>query len=163
MNLSPQKIEALTVEDINAYPVWHYVNDDQIGETAVQPVQHLPVNNLDGKVVGTRVKISNGDILWALIGNMDVYNRELNEHFLTISIARDGKWFAMARYHDPDYDKRGPAALANFLDLRMEQVFPISYDLRQYVKGNPDVLAGEIPKEPKKKLTGDQLIAMALH
>lgn len=162
MNISPKKVEALTVKDIDTHPVWRYLNDNQIGETAVQPVLHLPVNNLDGKVVGTRVKLSNREILWAFIGNMSVSSQELNEHFLTITILRDGERFAMARYHDPDYEKRGPKAMANFLGLQVDQVFPISYDLRQYVKGNPDVLVGEIRKEPRKKLTGDQLIAMVL-
>jgi len=162
MNVRPIKIEALRVEDIEVTPVWEYVNDDQLGETAVLPVKDLPVDNLAGKVIGTKIKMANGDSLWALVGNVDERNQALNEQFLTISVERDGHWFPLARYHDSDYKKRGPLALAEFLGLNLEQVFPISYDLRQYVSGEPSILASEILKEPRTKLTGDQLIAMAL-
>jgi hypothetical protein len=162
MNFVPMKIEALRVEDFEVYPVWEYVNDDQLGETAVLPVEGLPVDSLAGKVIGTKLRMANGDWLWALVGNVDERNQALNEQFLTISVEREGHWFPLARYHDSDYNKRGPLALAEFLSLNLEQVFPISYDLRPYVRGEPSILASEIPKEPSTKLTGDQLIAMAL-
>jgi hypothetical protein len=68
----------------------------------------------------------------------------------------------MARYHDFDCDQRGPAALANFLGLKIEQVFPILYDVSDCCLGDPSVISGGIPKEPKKKLSRAELMALAM-
>ncbi len=162
MNVKPKKIESLTVEDLKVFPVWQYVNDDKQGETIVLPVKRLPVDNFNGMVIGTQIRTANRSVFWALIGNVDVRNPELNEHFLTISIERNGQWFTLARYHDIDYDKRGPTALANFMRLDVGQVFPMYYDLRKYAKGTPSILAGKILETPRTKLTDDQIIALAI-
>jgi hypothetical protein len=37
----------------------------------------------------------------------------------------------MARYHDIDSDTRGPDALAAFLKMKKEEIFPITWDIRQ--------------------------------
>ena len=46
-----------------------------------------------------------------LIGNIDVKNPRLTEHFLTLSIEQGGKWFALTRYHVYDCSDQGPEAL----------------------------------------------------
>ena len=38
----------------------------------------------------------------------------MTEHFLTLSIERNGHWFMLARYHDPDYDESGLRRWRNF-------------------------------------------------
>jgi hypothetical protein len=40
-NIKPA--ESLTVADFQAHPVWEFLNDDEIGETMMQPVETLPV------------------------------------------------------------------------------------------------------------------------
>jgi len=157
-----KQIETLTVKDLEAHPVWEYVNDDQLGETSVRPLKQIPVRNLTGKEVGTQVRLANGNTVWALIGNVDDNNARMNEHFLTISLERHGKWFFLSRYFDVDYSENGPEALARFLGLDVDEVFPISYDITRYADGNRASLVGSILKEPREKLTRAQLIALAV-
>jgi hypothetical protein len=128
-NLKP--VESLTVPDLEANPVWQYANSDGVGETIVRPVKKIPVKNLTGKVVGAQVRFANGSQAWALIGNVDVANPRFTEHFLTLSIKHGGRWFALARYHDHDFADRGPEALARFLGIRVDDIFPISVDVRR--------------------------------
>jgi hypothetical protein len=102
--------------------------------------------------------------VWALIGNIDVKSPRLTEHFLTLSIDRGGRWFALARYHDYDYDysARGPEALSRFLGLNIDQVFPLYFDVRRYVQGDAAALANSIPKEPRERLSRSDIIALAV-
>ena len=118
--------------------------------------------NLTGKVVGTQVTLANGQHAWALIGNIDATNARLTEHFLTLSIERGGCWFTLARYHDFGYTENGPDALAHFLVLPVDAVFPISYDVRQYAKGDAATLSGQIRKEPRERLSRAEIIAKAV-
>ena len=118
-------VESLRVADLQVYPVWQYANRDGPGETLVRPVTQVPTANLAGKVVGTQVELANGERLWELIGNIDVTNVQLTEHFRTLSVERDEHWFMLARYHDFDYAERGPEALARFLARPVDRIFPI--------------------------------------
>ena len=43
--MKTKPVESLQVSDFVAHPVWEFVNDDALGETAVRPVQKLPVEN----------------------------------------------------------------------------------------------------------------------
>jgi len=163
MSQKIKNVEVLTVADLKAFPVWQFVNDDvKHGETAVRPVRWTPANNLGGRLVGSKVRLANDAEAWALIGNVDTGNPRSTQHFLTLSLYRDGRVFNLARYHDVDAHERGPHALAAFLGLPIDEVFPIWYDLRRFSKGDPAALTGMIEKEPREKLTSDQLIALAV-
>jgi hypothetical protein len=157
-NIKPA--ESLTVADFRDHPVWEYLNDDEIGETMVQPVEKLPVESLDNRLVGTQVRLANGLQVWGLFGNFDVTNPRATQHFLTLSIERGGKWFYLARYHDIGFPAEGPEALARFLGLHVDDVFPISVDARRYVRGDPKALTAIVLKEPREKLTRAELWAL---
>jgi hypothetical protein len=92
----------------------------------------------------------------ALIGNYNVTNPRDTQHFLTLSIERGGEWFHLARYHDVDFTDRGPEALARFLGLHVDDVFPISVDVRRYVRGDPKALIAIVLKEPQERLTEEE-------
>jgi hypothetical protein len=157
-----KKAELLTTADLQQAPVWEFVNDDELGETAMRPIKKLPVKNLAGRLVGTEVRLANGSKVWGLLGNVKVANPKLNEHFITLSVERDGTWFTMARYHDIERNEHGPQALAEFLGLRVDEVFPISYDISRFSLGDPAALVGTIEKEPREKLTRAQIIGLAV-
>lgn len=159
-NMKP--IEALEVSDLQAHAVWQYANVDGASETLVRPIKRLPVARLTGRIVGTRVQLANGTCIWALLGNIDESNARLTEHFITLSVFQDGRWFTLARYHDFDYSENGPDALARFLGIPIDEAFPIAYDIRQYVKGKTAALASLIPKEPRERLARAELIALAV-
>jgi hypothetical protein len=155
-------IETLTVADLREHPVWQYATSRSKDEAHVRPVKNIPVSNLNGKVVGSPLVLANGSRVWGLVGNVDVTNHRLTAHFLTVSVERDGKWFHLARYHDFDADERGPAQLAAFLGLDVDDVFPIAYDVRQYAKNDSLSLRGTIKAKPDETLTRDQIIALAV-
>lgn len=161
--IKPTKpVELLTVSDLAAAPVWKYVNSDRSSETLVRAVKAVPVKQLDGKIIGAEVRLANGTLVWALVGNIDPRNPRLTEHFLTLSIEREGKWFDLARYHDSDAIDRGPEALSYFLGLPVDDIFPISYDVRAYAKGDPASLKGRVHKAPRERLSREELIALAV-
>lgn len=153
---------AIRIKDLEKNPVWKFINDDRDAEMHVQPVKRLPVVSLKGKLIGTVVSLANRAQVWALIGNLDATNAKLNEFFVTLSFEKNGKWFHLARYHDPDYRKRGPGALAKFLGLSVPEVFPVSYDTRHLVKGKPAHLKGTVLREPRVRLTRKKIIALAV-
>jgi hypothetical protein len=152
-------VEKLTVSDLSNYPVWEYV---AAGETAIRPVGDLPVNSLQARVVGTRVQLANGSQLWAIISGISLRSPRSTRHFLTLSVASHETWFHLARYHDVDYDERGPKQLAEFLGLPVSSVFPIGYDLTGLVSADAALVKGSIPLEPPERLSEDELIQLAL-
>jgi hypothetical protein len=157
-----KSIDSLQIEDLERYPVWSLVGSDESGAIMVRPISNLPVSDLKNKFVGLKVRLGNNTQVWALIGNIHVLDPYLNQHFLTIAIFKEGKWFNLARYHDVDYEKRGPARLADFLGLSTNEVFPISYDVSKYSRGIDRALSGEIPMEPKEVLTMEELYSLAI-
>jgi hypothetical protein len=159
-NMKP--VGALGIGDLQAHAVWQYANRDGDGETLVRPIKRVPVENLTGRVVGAQVRLANGTHVWGLLGNVDARNARLTEHFLTLSVFRDGRWFMLSRYHDFDYAENGPGALARFLELPVDQVFPIAYDIRAYANGDSAALVGEIREEPRERLSRAEIIAMAV-
>jgi hypothetical protein len=159
-NVKP--VDSLRVPDLKAHPVWQYANREGNDETTVRPVKQVPVKNLLGKVVATQVLLANGQRVWALIGSVDSNSARLTEHFLTLSVERDGRWFTLSRYHDFDYAENGPQALAHFLGVPVDDAFPIAYDIREYAKGDAGALMGQIRKEPRERLSRAEIIAMAV-
>ena len=143
-----RSINSLLVPDLQIHPVWEFAGDEEADdETLVRPVEVLPVQSLAGRLAATNVRLSNGATAWALIGNIELADPRSAEHFLTLRIERDGVWFDLARYFDPDYTERGPAALAEFLRLAVDDVFPIHFDIRYCVTGNSAALVGSIQCE----------------
>lgn len=155
-------VTAITVADLLAHPVWQYVHVENSDETAVRPIKRVPVANLTNKIVGDQVTLSNGERIWALIGNVDTTNARFTSHFLTLSVEREARWFSLARYHDYDFFERGPEALARFLGRSTSEVFPITYDIRKYAKGDPAALNSQILLEPIERLSRAEIIAMAV-
>ena len=158
-----KSVDSLQESDLTAFPVWEFDDDEAThDECFVRPFVDLPAANLEGKVVAVHVSLANGQRVLASIGNVDTRNAKSTEHFLLLSVIKDGRWCHLARYHDFDYAERGPEALAEFLGLPVNQVFPISYDISMYAVGIQETLVGKILQEPRERLTKAQLIEMAI-
>jgi hypothetical protein len=155
--LETKSILSLRVSDLEKHPVWQFITDDEGDETAVRPVNRLPVSNLMGRIVGTRVRLANSSSVWRIIANLDTKNAQMNEHFVLLSLEQKGKWFQLERYFDHKYRKHGPKALARFLGLAVDEVFPTSYDVRKYAKGKANALVGTVARKPRIRLTTAEL------
>lgn len=138
------------------------MNDDERGETLVEPVLKLPVRDLDGCLVGTQVILANGKTIDALIDNVNSHNAIQTRSAISISVFKGAQQFHLARCFDPDYDDRGPEALSHFLDLPPSEVFPIAYDLTAFSHGEPAALKGVIENVPKLELDPDKLLELLL-
>jgi hypothetical protein len=161
-----KKVDSLGVRDVRAHPVWEYALDAETekenDETSVRPVPKLPVSTLANRVVGTKVHLADGQLVWALLGCVDERSARSTQQFLHLRIWRAGRAFDLARYHDLDYARHGPKALARFLGMPIDCVFPISYDLRAYARGKGAALRGTVLKEPRERLNDDELMELAL-
>lgn len=150
------------ISDLERHPVWESILDDEADELSVFPVRQVPVAHLEGRFVGTRVQLANGDLHWAMLFHLDANDPRKTEQFLSLRIERNGQWFDLARYWDVDYRRSGPEAVASFLGLPLEEIYPIRYDVREYSMGDPVALAGEVPKEPRERLPEHVIIKMAI-
>lgn len=156
--------DALVPGDLQAEPVWEFVAEDEAtgDETRIRPVSERPVRSLDGRLIGTQVRLRNGSLCWAILSNLSPDSPRKSQHFATLSLEKEGRWFHLARYFDADYETRGARHLADFLDVPVDQVFPISYDVSGFVEGNPNALRGSIVADPKDRLDAASLVELSL-
>jgi len=160
-------VDKITLDDLRSFPVWEYANDEEgipgRDETWMKPVLRLPVTSLDNRIAATPVRLAGGRQFTAVLSNVDLDDPSDHEHFLVLGLYRsDGEQFILARYHDHDAQRHGPQALAAFLDLPIEEVFPISYDLSAVAKGSPSSLRGKIEAKPSNPLPRSNLIKRAV-
>lgn len=162
--MSQRSANALTVEDFVRCPLWRFTDADEkaFDETVIVPIERFPVADLCGVIVGTPVRLANGVEAPAMLGNIDAQSAERTKQFLSLSIARNGEWRHLARYFDHDRDSHGPVALADFLGLRVQDVFPIRYDIRRFAFGDARALSGAIHAEPATRLNEDQIADLAV-
>lgn len=155
----------LTPVDFGVHPVWRNDLSDEKsdGELTYIPVKKLPVESLKNKVIGIQVTLANGEKKWARMSSIRLSDARRTEQFLSISIEKDGKWFSLRRYFDPGHHRAGPDALAEFLGLDVNDVFPIAYDLRPYAIGEDAAIVGLIPREPRERLSKDELHKLRSH
>jgi hypothetical protein len=156
----------LTREDIRKNPVWEFCNDieSKFGdETVVRPIIELPVSDLGNRVVGTTLRFANGDCVDGVLGNIDLNDHTQTEHFVAVTLYRDdGKMFHLARYHDFNIDTHGPNECAAFFGLDIAEMFPIAYDIDAVAIGVPASIRREIPVQPNRRLSDDELMRMAV-
>ena len=152
---------SLQVSDLQRYPVWESIIDTE-PDVTVFPLTRLPVDSLSGRIAGTHVRLGCGQQAWAMILYADTQDPRKNEQFVQLDIERDGQWFFLSRYWDADYERNGPQALAQFLGMELDDVFPIAWDVSRYAKGHPAALSGLILKEPRERLPQDEIIRMAV-
>jgi len=157
-----KNVEDIGPGDIEKFPVWEFVNDDAIGETAVRPVDCVPTDNFNNRIIGTLVHLANGSAFPAVLGNIDVADLRRTQHFLALTIFKNEESFFLARYFDIGYDEHGPAALAKFLELRTDEVFPIAYDVRGFCSRDSGALVGVIESQPREVLTQSELMSLAV-
>jgi hypothetical protein len=163
MRTELKRADKVSVADFRRHPVWTFVPETRTrDETWMKPVRKIPVSDLENKIIGTRVLLSNGHQVWAAIGNVDVGDARRTAHFMTLSVRTGRAWFHLARYHDIDYKSRGPGALAKALGLPISDVFPITYDLRTFAYGNPEALLGQIPRVPTERLSRSALMRLII-
>jgi hypothetical protein len=159
-----KKVEAVTLDDFKKSRVWEFAPDAEHGdETYVRAVKRLPVTHLVSRLVSCELCLRNGTRLWGVLGDVDVADARLTEHYLSVSLFRpDGTQFYLARYFDISHKNAGPDDLAEFLGIPKADIFPIEWDVSDVVLGRPDLLRGSILSEPRVRLSRSERIAMSI-
>jgi hypothetical protein len=156
----------LSQSDFRRHRVWAFATDREgelPDETWMRPVRRLPVRSLSGRLVGAELVLANDQSVWGALGNVCLADPVSTEHFLSVVVFHPSAGrFELARYHEADYSRRGPAALSACLGLPVDSVFPISYDISDVAVGHPDCVRRSIPAVPTSRLSPDALIALAL-
>lgn len=151
----------LTPEDLKVHPVWEYRSgddDENVSDTIVCPVEDLPVSSLDGRIVGTEATLANGSTAWVILANVRLDDPRVTQHIISVSVLGDDSVFHLSRYWKPDYERQqGPDALAAFLRLSVDAVFPLTYDISEFCKGDLASLRGTVNRQPKERLTREEV------
>jgi hypothetical protein len=160
----PVRVDALTPAMLKKHPIWEFLPESADRDEAfVTVVERLPVRTLSNRLVATDLTLNNGKIVLALLGNIDLRDPDSNDHFLTVAVFDGrGRRFDLARYHDVDFKTRGPKQLASFLRLKVSEVFPMSYDVTPVARGAESCRKGTVRGKVSKRLSHQQLIALAL-
>jgi hypothetical protein len=150
--------------DLDACPVWQYSLRDSRdpSDPLLVPVNRIPSRNPLGKLFAVELALRGGQRVWGLVGGVNARDARLTQHMATLALHRNSKWFLLARYHDPDYSTRGPAQLADFLGIPVEDVFPIAFDVAHLVEGSPEALRGTVERDPVGRLDEAGLIDLVL-
>jgi hypothetical protein len=143
MTLPVKNMEMLTPEDFAAYPVWEFALDlEEVDDLAMRPVTMLPVRDLGNRLAGTEVRLANGTRLWAGIGNIFLNDAQKTKRLLGVRFYIGGKWEPLSR--EMNVAMYGPDALARRLGLKVEDMFPIAYDVSAFCVGESGAVRGSI-------------------
>ena len=144
--------------------VWEFLpEDEERDETHVVPVAALPVSGLNGRVAVVNASLANGTELPVALGSVLLSEPRLTQQFLSASFyLPNSGWFHLARYFDPDWERRGPTALAAALGRSVREIFPIRYDLTAIAIGDRRVVVGEIPAEPAERIDHEERMRLIL-
>jgi hypothetical protein len=142
------------------HPVWEFLNDDEhpSGDTAMRPVDKIPVERFEGRLFGTIVTLADGSLYPAAISDLSFGPRKYWHHFRSLTLYARGKRFHLAKYFQLWYDSEGPNALAAFLNKKTEEVFPIGYDLSSVADGPAEIVKGTFVAEISDPLPQDKLM-----
>jgi hypothetical protein len=152
------KLKNLTPAQLEFQQVWKIVPAGRDGELCVSPEKAIRPRSLKNRIVATKVQLANGLCLWALLENIDIDLPEFTKHSMVCYFYLKNKWWRLARYHDVDAMKHSPQELARRLGNKIEEVFPISYDVRALCSVDSSALAGLIFAEPETRLTLKEII-----
>lgn len=151
----------LTASLMRKQTLWRF--GDSGGEPVLLPVRSRKVHGLVGLLVCVQVRLAGGRRVWSIMSNVHSTDQLQNEHFLTPTFLVGGKFFPLARYHDPLYGRFGPRQFAKFLGMRFRDVFPISYSLRDFLVAPTAVASGSISGlPPRRRLSEAALVRLAM-
>lgn len=124
------------ISDFEMHPVWR---EKPLGKYI--PETTLPVDDLSDCLIGANVVLSNGAEIFSILSNICNNSPLVTSLTIQIIVFKENEMF----YLDRGRKLLRPAeSLANFLELDVNDVFPIRYDVTKYSTGDPNSLIGEI-------------------
>ena len=152
-------VDSLDEVDFRQYPVWQFSYEE---EMYLFPIQNLPVHSFRNCLVGLDGVLASGVKLFAILTNVDLENVAATSQFLSAQFSLDGERIKLARYFDDDWESKGPRALAARLGLKVEDVFPISFDLSPYTEVEVRASKLSIEARPVLRLSEDERLDLLM-
>ncbi|EDM26845.1 hypothetical protein LNTAR_06354 [Lentisphaera araneosa HTCC2155] len=143
----------LKPSDFEKFPVWEFLKNG----CDLTPLKKSPYNNRENRVFGTNVTLSCGITIKTMILNFDVCNTAYNKHMISIYFEVNNKWIELHRYFDAEYEENDALELSKKMNMDIDDIFPIKYDLSTLVEGNHD-FNGTIQKKIEHQLSLDELM-----
>jgi hypothetical protein len=158
------ELASIRISDLLRGGIWEFdtYHESTHDGTRVFRIANLPASTLDNRVAAINVKLADGTLVPATIGNLDVKNPRGTRIFLSLSLYLLNEWFHLARHFDVEYDRYGPTALARALGKPLDLVFPISYDLSHVLIGDAACVVGQVPAIPQERITRSEAIRLAV-
>lgn len=161
--MDSRSLFALPLSELLHYQVWEFDLENEANDgndTWIKPVTELPVTGLGNRIVACELTLANGSEIIGIIGNVSLDNLRSTREFITISVLKNGEWFHLARYFDVTYNSEGSDALAAFLNMEVDDVFPISYDISSCAVGLETVTKGQIFAQPIEMFSEEERMAL---
>ncbi|WP_156117495.1 hypothetical protein [Collimonas arenae] len=144
------RLRDVTPDDICKNWLWQYVPSKD-GELWVKPIHVKKTDKFSQRLAGCQVTLADGSSMWALIEGINVETPEFSKHNKELIIAIDNYgWFRLAQYFDSRELKeiRGPEILCDLLGKKIDEVFPVEFDLRDRAKVDSSCLRGKFEVDP---------------
>ena len=158
-------IATVTEAEFRRFPLWRYTLDERANEdeTWASPIRLLPPLKLSAKspaglaCIATDLRFADGSTHFGLLSPLSGV-AELDEQATTVSVFFAGARLDLAGYYDVETDRLSPNDFAKQLDRRIEQVFPISYDVSKFFGGPPSKWRGMVFERPQRPLSREEYI-----
>lgn len=160
--MEPRALSSVTARDCASYRIWSSA-PSRDGQLWIRPLTVKKTRSFANRMVSCQVTLACGKRVWTLIKHLHVELPEFTEHWRAFFfLLPNGKWFALARYHDAAYTDSGPKALAKALKLKPSEVFPFKFDVSDVCTVDSVALSDEVPEKPRKRLSISKLTAMVV-
>jgi hypothetical protein len=123
-------------------------------------VRRLPVRCLGNRVAATTLSLSNGQRLFGTLDNVSLDHPPATRQFIGVSLYVGGNDLQLQRAQTPTFPCVNAPGIVRALGLRVEDVFPLSYDLTGLAVGHAEVIRGTIPAERPERLSGEDELAL---
>src|SRR5687768_141242 len=124
------------IDDLKKHPIWM-----DCGADGYCPVLILPVRKLTDCLVVCELRLANGDKHLGILSGIYLNNATLTNLTIDLIIIVNNEMFGYRKSLLEPYRSND---ICNFLSLRIEEIFPISYDISRFAVGRPEVLKGQI-------------------
>lgn len=159
-------ISAMHVDDFGEYKIWEYDLRCSKGsdETWLRPIKKYPAKTMVNRIIGIPVILNNNKEVYGIISNIDTHDPICTQHLLQLSLFIGNDLFHLCRYWEEGLlGREGPKALSNKLHLHVDEVFPISYDLSQYVTGDELSIKNVIESAPQRRLSREDVFRIFIN
>lgn len=159
---SAKPLEDVTPEDIELCWLWSFVPSKD-GRLWLKPVKINKTDKFFDRLAGCKVIFADGTSCTAFIAGIDLEVPQFSKHNRELHLWIEGRgWFQLAQYFDSAELKAscGDEVLCELLGKRLDEVFPIAFDLRNRAKSDSPCLSGRFEHNPPWGITRQEVMEL---